>query len=198
MPVDSTRFIIYKGPSMNPTLKDRDLLQTVPYGHRRVRCGDVIVFMSPNDNRSVTHRVVAVDLRGIRTQGDNNSEVDPWVLQHDNITGRVVYAQRRNRQLRIYGGTAGRLFAVVIRSIRIIRLHTFSLLRPFYRYLVRSGVLRKCMSVQTKIVYFNRPAGIELQLLMGRRVIGRRLPESNKWQIHPPFRLFVDETSLPQ
>jgi hypothetical protein len=33
---------------------------------------------------------------------------------------------------------------------------------------------------------------------MGRRVIGRRIEGKRGWQIRRPFRLFVDETSLPE
>jgi hypothetical protein len=47
----------------------------------------------------------------------------------------------------------------------------------------------------------NLPKGVlgkELQLLMGRRVIGRWLPGMSRWHIRRPFRLFVDEASLPE
>jgi hypothetical protein len=33
---------------------------------------------------------------------------------------------------------------------------------------------------------------------MGRRVIGRWLPGMSRWHIRRPFRLFVDEASLPE
>jgi hypothetical protein len=33
---------------------------------------------------------------------------------------------------------------------------------------------------------------------MGRRVVGRWLPGMTRWYIRRPFRLFVDEESLPE
>ncbi|MGD8776215.1 MAG: hypothetical protein PVF76_16570 [Syntrophobacterales bacterium] len=48
------------------------------------------------------------------------------------------------------------------------------------------------------MISFNRDAGTELQLVMGQRVIGRRLEGKTRWHIQRPFRLFVDETSLPE
>ena len=46
------------GSSMNPTLKPHDILQVVPYIGRKIRGGDVIVFLPPGSNRKVTHRVL--------------------------------------------------------------------------------------------------------------------------------------------
>jgi hypothetical protein len=34
-------------------------------------------------------------------------------------------------------------------------------------------------------------------LLLGNRVIGRRPPDKDQWHISRPFRLFIDESSLP-
>jgi hypothetical protein len=48
------------------------------------------------------------------------------------------------------------------------------------------------------VISLNRDAGTELQLVMGRRVIGRWLPGKSGWNIRRPFRLFVDEESLPE
>ena len=184
---------------MNPTLKDSDILYIIPYNSRSIRIGDIIVFLPPEKKRNVAHRVISVDEQGIRTKGDNNCNVDSCVLNPDDILGRVVYAQRRNRRLRIYGGLKGRLSIVVVRTIRIIKSGISSLLRPVYHRLSQSGIFRNVLShrVKTQVLCFRRPNGMEMQLLVGQWVIGRRLPGKKQWQIRRPFRLVVDEASLP-
>lgn len=199
MSENHTKPIIYTGPSMNPILKTGDLLGVVSYNGRKVRRGDVIVFLPQGSDHNITHRVISVDSNDIRTRGDNNSDVDSWISHYDNIIGRVVYAQRRNRFLRIYGGLAGRLSAVVFRFFHTTKLYILSLLKPIYHYLVQSGIMIKYTPAwaKTRIISFNRPDGTELQLLMGQRVIGRRLPGMMQWHIKPLYRLFVDIASLP-
>jgi len=52
--------------------------------------------------------------------------------------------------------------------------------------------------MRPRVISFNRDAGTELQLVMGRRVIGRWLEGKSGWNIRRPFRLFVDEAALPE
>ncbi len=196
-----TNTMIYKGPSMNPTLRNADLLQVVPYNKKRVRLGDVIVFIPPDSTRSVTHRVVSVSPEGIRTLGDNNTEIDPYILKHENIIGRVIYAQRNNRKIKIYGGFIGRIFGYKVRAIRLVKINlrkVLYLLRPIYHYFIKKGTFRRIFPIQNKIrvISFNRSEGIEKQLLLYNRIIGRRLPNKIHWHIYPPFRLFISDSYL--
>ena len=190
----------YMGPSMNPTLKSGDGINVIPYGKKKIRIGDVIVFPSPTGDHNVIHRVVSVDSQGIRTRGDNNSNIDPWTLSQDGIIGHVFLAQRGNRCLSIHGGLKGLLYSLGIRATRMIDSNISSLLHPAYHWLSRRGVFRPWLSTrkQVRVLSFNRPNGTEFQLQMGRRVIGRLLPGSSQWLIRRPFRLFVDEASLPE
>jgi len=52
-------------------------------------------------------------------------------------------------------------------------------------------------SMKTRVISFAREEGVELQLVMGSRVIGRRPPGKTYWLIKRPFLLFIDDTSLP-
>jgi signal peptidase I len=192
--------MIYKGPSMNPTLKPGDQLWITPYNGQKIKCGDVVVFISPRDGSRVVHRVVSLDSSGIRTQGDNNNRVDPWLLSHDEILGRVFSLKRRRRR-RVFGGPIGQLLGGAIRAIKAIDISMCSRLRPAYDRLAMAGAIRRWLPnkiMKTKVISFDRAEGLELQLLMGRRVIGRWLPGMTQWLIRRPFRLFVDEASLPE
>jgi signal peptidase I len=191
--------MIYKGPSMHPTLKPGDRLFIRSYYGQKIHRGDVIVFISPGDGSRVVHRVVSSDLSGIRTQGDNNNRVDPWLLSHDQMLGRVYSAKRGNKRRRIFGGTVGRLFAVAVRAIHTVDSWVSFLLRPAYNELAKVSIFTRLLPTQMRprVVSFEQGAGKELQLLMGRRVVGRWLPGKAGWRIRRPFRLFVDEETLP-
>ena len=188
----------HKGPSMNPTLKAGDRLMVAPYGDAPVRPGDVIVFRASGRKRHVTHRVVSVDVRGVRTKGDNNSKTDSWVLHPDEITGRVVSAHRGAKNIPIHGGRRGVLQAGSLRFIRQADSTVSRLSRPVYRRLAAAGIFRRALPLKTqpRVFCFTRPNGVEMQVLMGNRVIGRRRP-GEPWRVRRPFRLFVDEASLP-
>jgi signal peptidase len=190
----------YNGSSMHPTLKPGDRLDTVSYDRQKIRRGDVVVFISPADESKAVHRVVSVDSKGIKTRGDNCNRIDPWVLSPDQILGRVTSVHRRNRRRRILGGLWGRVFVRAVRALSTLDLGASFLLRPVYDRLARSGILRcwKPVWLEPKVVSFSHCGGTELQLLMGRWVIGRRLPGMARWNIRRPFRLIVDENSLPR
>ena len=198
-PLDPLKFVFYTGPSMHPTLKPSDRLLIIPYDDRAIRCGDVIVFHPPSGDRKITHRVISLDSGEIRTRGDNNYTPDEWILTPDRIIGRVAYVQRGKKRLHIYGGPVGLLRATVLRLILVIRIGLYSLFHPIYLRLAQSGVFRQCFpaKLKTQVVVFKRPSGIELQLLMGKRIIGSRAPGESHWKIRPPFLLFIDEASLP-
>jgi signal peptidase I len=190
----------YMGSSMNPILRSGDRLGVVPYEKQEIRRGDVIVFIPPRGNTKVVHRVFSVDSNGIKTRGDNCNQPDDWPLSPNFILGRVVSAQRGNRRRRVFGGAIGQLIAVAIRTVHAIDVSVSSRFRPAYDRLAVAGVFRRWLPTETKIrvVSFDRAGGTELQLLMGRRVIGRLLPGMTRWHISRPFRLFVDEASLPE
>ena len=185
---------------MNPTLKVGDGLTVIPYGENKIRVGDVVVFRSPERERYIVHRVVSIDSRGVRTKGDNNDCIDAWVLHPRDIVGRVVSARRRNRKTTIHGGARGRLLVRHALAMKRAEVAASRILRPAYCCLARSGIFRNALSrlVKTQLLCFRRPNGMEMQLLMGRRIIARRPQGRSQWQIRRPFRLLVDEASLPR
>jgi hypothetical protein len=190
----------YIGHSMNPTLKSGDRLQIMPYDRKRIRRGDVVVFIPPGGDTKIIHRVISANSCGIRTRGDNSSHLDPWVLRPDHIFARVVCAKRKNRQRRVFGGPLGKVLALTFRVIHAVDSYVSFLLRPAYDELAKGDIFSRLLParMRPRVVSFDRAAGKELQLLMGRRVIGRWLPGRSRWHICRPFRLFVDEESLPE
>jgi len=190
----------YIGSSMNPSLKPGARLDVRAYHGEKIRRGDVIVFIPPGGDSKIVHRVISVNSDGIRTRGDNCNQEDDWVLRREHILGRVVAAQRGKRRRRVFGGPMGQLFATVLRVILAIDSGFSSLLHPVYRSLSRSDIFRRWLPsrMRPRVISFNREAGTELQLVMGRRVIGKWLEGKGGWNIRRPFRLFVDEETLPE
>ncbi len=194
------RLMTYVGPSMNPCLKSGERLQVIHYDDQKIRRGDVVVFIPPGGEAKIIHRVIYVGLQGIKTQGDNCNQADPWLLSPDCILGRVVCARRRHKWRKVSGGSLGHLYGVTIRAINAIEQHLSSLLHPTYEWTARTGMFKRLLPAQMtpRVISYSRSEGRELQLLMGRLVIGRRLPGRSRWYIRRPFRLFVDEESLPE
>ena len=189
----------YVGSSMFPTLKTGDILKIVSYKFRDIKVGDVIVFNSTYRKIPIVHRVVFVDNKGVKTKGDNKITIDDCILQPNDITGRVVVAQRGKKEIKILEGLPGRIYASILQAGKRADMVVSTMLRPAYRWSIRSGIIRKLFSrwIRTQVLCFKHGDVIEMQLQLGRRIVGRRLPGQNKWYIQRPFRLFVDELAFP-
>jgi signal peptidase I len=83
----STTYLATHGNSMEPGFHAGDLaiLRTAD----RYAVGDVVAYRSPSLNTVVMHRVVAADLTGFVTQGDNNDWLDQDKPAKDEILGRL-------------------------------------------------------------------------------------------------------------
>jgi hypothetical protein len=192
--------ILYRGPSMNPTLRDGDLLDVRAYAEEEIKCGDVVVFLLPQGGPMIAHRVVAVDSRGLRTRGDNNPHEDFNIVNPSEILGKVECARRGSKEFQVRGGNCGRLIGRVLRiRKRLINAAVFTL-RPMYRMPAFSGIFAPLIPqrIRPRVIRFARADKAQLQLLMGKRLIGVLPPGANRWIIKPPFRLFVNEASLPR
>ncbi len=199
MPGYATKEMVYTGSSMFPALKASDTIHVLLCEGKQIRRGDVIVFSPPAGNDMVVHRVVSISDQGLRTRGDNNNDIDPWSLSPGRIVGRVVCAQRGKRLLTIYGGTSGLLYVSAIRFFCNFDFVISSFLHPLYHRLAETELFRRWLpdGMHTRVFSFNRSDGMEFQLIMAGHVIGRLLPGKNEWFIRRPFRLFVNEASLP-
>ena len=187
---------------MKPALREPDLLCIEPCQGGRIRRGDVVVFQEPGSDIKVVHRVVSIGADGILTRGDAHRNNDPYLLKPGDLIGRVKRVRRGGRQRRMYGGFIGQLHALAgrIGVGQAIDKSVSNLLHPTYHRISHSGILRRLLSdrLTPRVFCFKRPGGAELQLLFGRFVAGRRPAGRGQWRIRRPFRLLVDETSLPQ
>jgi len=199
--------VVCTGSSMNPTLQEPDLLEVKPYGTERVRRGDVVCFKLPETGKTVVHRVMSVGGRGtgdggpedgIRTRGDNNAAVDPWVLQAGDIIGRVKAAQRGARRRVVHGGWRGPMVLRCARLGRSIRRSAGLLPHTLYCFLAGLGPFDRLLprSLRPRLVRFGTLRWVFPKLLVGRQTVGHYDHRLKQWHIRRPFRLFVDEQTL--
>jgi len=194
----ATFFAAYVGPSMNPTLREPELMEIAPYGDEPIRVGDVAFFLSPQAEQSIVHRIVRTTSAGISTLGDNNSQEDPYLLQPEDINGRVVAAWRGQQRRLISGGLRGRLISRWLRWRRFLDRGLSPLLHPLYQGLSRGGLIARVLPVplRPRVVCFHTLGQEQFCLLLGKRIIGRYNAQRQEWQIQRPYCLFVDQRLL--
>ena len=191
--------VFCRGESMRPLFQPGDRISFVSCRAEDVRRGNVIIFVPPGQDERVVHRIVSTGPDGIRTKGDANPHRDAWALRQEDIVGRAESVERRGRVIPIAGGIAGRLLSAFIRSLRKSDHLASHVLSPCYRCLSRSGLFRVLLpsALRPKVIEFDRDGAKEMHLLIGRRVVGRRQAGAGQWTIRRPFRIFVDEKTLP-
>jgi SynChlorMet cassette protein ScmC len=192
-------FAAYVGPSMNPTLREPEIMEIMSYGSRPLRVGDVAFFLPPEADQPVVHRVVRVTPAGISTLGDNNTQEDTFLLQPQSIKGQVVAAWRGQKRRKIAGGLQGRFTSRWLRWRRVLDRGVSPLLHPLYQALSHWGLIAWVLSVpfRPRVVVFHAQGGDQFQLLLGQRVIGRYDVYRHQWKIQRPFHLFVSGRALP-
>jgi signal peptidase I len=191
--------IFCRGESMQPLFRPGDRICFVPCRVEELRQGDVIIFIPPGQKERVVHRVVSTGPEGIRTRGDANPCADAWELRQEDILGRAESRVRNGRVSAVAVGFAGRLLSACILSLRKMDHLASYVLHPCYRSLARAGLVRAFVphALRPKVITFERDGQREMQLVLGRRIIGRRPAGVGAWAIRRPFRLFVEEDSLP-
>ncbi|MCP8309325.1 MAG: signal peptidase I [archaeon] len=88
-----TPFFSVSSGSMVPTLNVGDYIVVKAESFNNLVKGDIIVFYNPlNPNDIIVHRIYSIDYeqKTIRTKGDHNSYVDPWIVTEEDIIGKYT------------------------------------------------------------------------------------------------------------
>jgi signal peptidase I len=193
-------FVAYYGSSMNPTLREPEMMEVVPCGYRPLRVGDVVYFLRPGSDRPVVHRVIRVVTEGISTRGDNNTREDAFLLLPKDVIGRVVASWRGQKSRKIAGGFRGCWTMYWLHWRRLLDRRVSPLLHPLYHALSCRGRVVKWLpsSFRPRIVVFRVKGEDRKRVLLGERVIGRYDERTRRWRIRRPFRLLMDEKTLQE
>lgn len=122
------------GCSMSPFIRDGDVVTVAPL---RVRTGDVVAFMSPENGKLTVHRVVHAAADGYLVKGDN-APVPDGRVSRASIIGRVVRVEHCGRQVHLGLGVERIAIAFLSRRgwLLPVVVPLWRMLRPFARRLV--------------------------------------------------------------
>ena len=87
-----------RGFSMQPFIRDRDVVTIAPLNGEQLQIGHVVAFTRHNCGRLAIHRIISKKSTGWLIKGDNCPE-DDGVYETGSIIGRVTRIERRNRQI---------------------------------------------------------------------------------------------------
>lgn len=73
--------------SMEPNINKNDIIFVKK--QKTYAIGDVVTYIDA-DGRSITHRIIAIDISGYTLKGDDNSYSDPGIISADQIIGKVI------------------------------------------------------------------------------------------------------------
>jgi len=92
----SVPIAVVESGSMIPILEKGDLIFSIGVTPSSLKVGDIILFKSPqNSNVIIVHRIIKIyndgDVILIQTKGDNNPVPDPWIINGDQVLGKVIF-----------------------------------------------------------------------------------------------------------
>jgi len=189
--------LVYSGTSMNPTLREPDLMEVRPYHGRPVRAGDVILFRARGRPAPIVHRVECVTISGIRTRGDNSPLQDDWLLAAGEIIGQVTAVQRGVRRRNVWNGEPGWVWAQALRVGLPICGAVNRALHVPYHALSSVGISRRLpRGLRPRKVLFQSGERRVWRMMWGRLVVGQYEEGRGPWRIRRPFRLLIDPREL--
>ena len=180
------------GNSMIPTLSEPMILETSRA--EQYSQGDVVVFTDRNRN-TIVHRIVKITESGFITRGDNNFADDEPIVQQD-ILGKVVAAYRGDKCYRVSEGKNGYKVHLYLQIRKNILRYPLRLLSLGYHLLSRTDFFTKLLprKYKPKIIQYQNS---QAQVYIGKILAGRYDVRRQHWIISRPWRIFVNEKSLP-
>ncbi len=197
----SNQQIRYVGTSMNPWLLQNDILEWVPVSERLPVLGDVIIFHDPaNTGCLIIHRAVSKYPDGSYcTRGDNMRCNDGHPVMLSAIIGVVTGGIRDERPLDVPMGYAGlRYQQYAQQRVKLISLFEHFFTRT-YRKISQKKVMCRIVPqrYRQRHVLVKTHEGYDLQVYLGKRLVGWKGEKDRDWTILPPYRLFIDWGHLP-
>ena len=152
---------VYRGQSMEGTLRFGDRLIVEPLRLTDVVLGDVVIYRGVNyegRDEEIVHRVIRTISNGLLVQGDNNKFHDATSVNETNLVGRVSYVERDGKRFPVRSGLFVFLRTRVLRGWR-------HLYRGIWGFVRRMGRESYCRFREKDLVHlFWRPSFTKLNL----------------------------------
>ncbi len=184
----------YCGMSMHGTFREGEMLYVAPVPLEAARPGDVVAFYRPNargEMTAIAHRVRArrcgAGEQALVTQGDASAAPDAELVDAAHFIGCVRFAQRGSRLYRVRNGAAGALWAQALR----VAWRGREWGRAPYRWLRRSGVLRRWVHLNVTQVRLNTDRGPLVKILHGGRTVAYWWVKEQRFCCYKPYDLFL-------
>ena len=104
-----------RGFSMQPFIRDKDVLTIAPVKDTQFSLGDVVAFAHPGTNRLVIHRIIGRTNNGWLIKGDNCYEPDGVVVD-EKIIGRVSRVERGTTEVKLAVGKSRYFISLLSRG----------------------------------------------------------------------------------
>lgn len=197
--LDSNERLFYSGSSMSGTFRNGDWLIVEPASLAALRPGDVVVYRRPADwkirSERIVHRVMAVVNGGVILRGDFNPRSDIDVIFEDDLLGRVTHFQRSGRVRPVTNGlpglVRGRLLHLWYGGQRALWWGLLWLVRVPYRWLKRSGIVRRLWQPQIQRIRLQSPDGMVIKYVWRGRTVARFWPQQRLMVWQRPFDLVI-------
>ncbi len=104
-----------RGFSMNPFIRDKDVLTVSRDIGRPVEVGDVVAVINPGSGTLIVHRIVKKSVNGVLIKGDNCSKPD-GMFALERIVGVVKTVERNGRAVWFANGPDKKIIAFISRT----------------------------------------------------------------------------------
>jgi hypothetical protein len=181
----------YQGTSMHGTFRPGDLLLVTPVAIEAIHPGDVVAFrrQAPDEDAAqIVHRVQARVGAGLITRGDHSTGPDPSPVRAVELVGRVVAVQRHGRVRRVWGGPAGRLWALGLR----FRRGLLRLAQAPYTLLRASGLVQRLWRPRLERVHLTTPEGPLVKTMHRGRTVAQWHPQTGRFWCRKPYDLVIE------
>lgn len=111
-----------RGSSMEPFIKNGDVITVAPLHEHHPRIGEVVAFIHPETYKLVVHRVVAKKNNAFFIQGDASHNFPDGFVSKENLIGSVTHLWREGRKVRLGLGPERLLIAFLSRKGWLISL----------------------------------------------------------------------------
>jgi len=117
------------GWSMDPFIRDQDVLTIAPLSRDMIKLGEIVAFKVQKKDKSFRlgmHRVVQVlDRENYLIKGDNTSPDPDGIVPRNQILGKVIKIERNNKTIRLGVSQGGGVLALLSKHNLLVPLITF-------------------------------------------------------------------------